>query len=168
MNFRQLIIVGLIASGFACSIPAFAQSPAATQAGPPQLTQPLKRSTEARAVEITFLKSLPCKREQLERFIRANWFAPDETAVAAGLMISDEWLDTGDDASPWNALVMVTYPNEAGFVGIKPQWDALLAEHRAKHPRVQPDGLSLAELGKIVESKKLFERAPLMVKRSKL
>jgi hypothetical protein len=129
-------------------------------------------STTLRAVEITFLKSLPGKREQLERFIRANWFPPDEIAVEQGLMVSYEWLDSGDDigkdSGAWNAMVIVTYPNESGFAGVKPQWDKLLAEYRTKNPRVLIDGLGFPELGKIVESRKFYERAPLMTKKSSL
>jgi hypothetical protein len=125
-------------------------------------------STTVRAVEITFLKSSPGKLGQLEKFIKAAWFPPDEIAVKEGIMVSYEWLDSGNDEGTYNAMVVITYPNEGGFVGIKPLWDKLITDYRRDNKRVLIDGLGFADLGKIVESRKFFERAPLMSKRSKL
>jgi hypothetical protein len=169
-------ISGLVASillSAAVTATEAAKPDTAKAASPPRPTVNLVTKADAvpassRAVEITFLKSLPGKREQLEKFIRANWFPPDEIAVEQGLMVSYEWLDSGDDASPWNAMVVVTYPNAEGFAGAQKKWTTLLADYQGKNPRVLIDGMDFRQLGSIVESKKLYERAPLMTKRSKL
>jgi hypothetical protein len=131
-------------------------------------TKMIAPSSTTRAVEITFLKSLPGKLGQLEKFIKANWFPPDEIAVKEGIMVSYEWLDSGNDEGTYNAMVVITYPNEGGFVGIKPLWDKLITDYRRDNKRVLIDGLGFTDLGKIVESRKFYERAPLMSKRSKL
>jgi hypothetical protein len=119
-------------------------------------------STPARAVTVTYLQSKPGKLRELERFVRANWFAMDEIAVQQGLFVSYEWLDTGDDSSPWNALVIVTYGDEKGFDGIAQRW----APIKAAHEEVRPDGLGMKDLGRVLETKTLLERPPFMSKRA--
>jgi hypothetical protein len=119
-------------------------------------------SMPARAVTVTFLQSQPGKLRELERFVRANWFAMDEIAVQQGLFVSYEWLDLGDDSSPWNALVIVTYNDEKGFDGIAQRW----APIKAAHEEVRPDGLGMKELGRVLETKILSERLPFMTKRA--
>jgi ABC-type Fe3+-hydroxamate transport system substrate-binding protein len=119
-------------------------------------------STSARAVTVTYLKSQPGKLPELERFVRANWFAMDELAVRQGLFVSYEWLDTGDDSSPWNALVTVTYADEKGFEGIAERW----APIKTAHVEVRPDSLGMKDLGQVLETKTLFERVPFMSKRA--
>jgi hypothetical protein len=106
-----------------------------------------------RAVEMTFLKSQPGKREQLKRFVTANWFAMDEVAIKQGLMQSYRLLDSGDDAEPWNVLVMVTYRDARGYDGIKTEFETI----RKAHTKVLVDGLDFRDLGRIVESRKTFE-----------
>lgn len=106
-----------------------------------------------RAVEFTFIKSLPGKREQLVKFIDANWFAIDEIAVKQGLMRSYRMLDSGDDAEPWNIVVAVTYHDARGYEGIKTKFE----EIRKAHTRVLIDGMDFRELGRVVESRKLLE-----------
>lgn len=117
---------------------------------------PAQGGPEARVVTLTYLKSTPGKLSQLERYVRANWFAMDEIAVKRGLFVSHVWFDTGSDEGPWNAIVMVTYRDAQGFAGIEKAW----AEIRAAHREVRIDGASQADLGRIVESREVFERAP--------
>lgn len=119
-------------------------------------------SAGARAVTLTFLQSRPGQLALLERFVRANWFAMDEVAVQQGLFVAYEWLDTAGDDGPWNAIVVVTYQDRNGFVGIRDRW-ALI---KAAHDEVRPDGLPMKDLGRVVDSKTLFERAPFVSKRS--
>jgi hypothetical protein len=106
-----------------------------------------------RAVEFTFIKSLPGKREQLVKFIDANWFAMDSIAVKQGLMRGYRMLDSGDDAEPWNIVVMVTYPDAGGYEAIKTKFE----EIRKAHTKVLIDGMDFRELGRVVESRKLLE-----------
>ncbi len=115
-----------------------------------------------RAVTVTYLQSKPGKLRELERYIRANWFAMDAIAVKQGLFVSYEWLDTGDDSSPWNALVIVTYNDDKGFDGIAQRW----APIKAAHVEVRPDGMGMKDLGRVLETKTLFERSPLRPKRA--
>lgn len=121
---------------------------AALQAGP----------SDARVVTLTYLKSAPGKLSQLERYVRANWFAMDEIAVKRGLFVSYVWFDTGSDEGPWNAIVMVTYRDARGFDGIAKDW----SEIRAAHREVRIDGAGQADLGRIVEGREVFERAPFL------
>ncbi len=111
---------------------------------------------DARVVTMTYLKSAPGKLNQLERYIRANWFAMDEIAVKRGLFVSYLWLDTGSDKGPWNAIVMVTYRDVKGFAGISKEWSEIKAAHR----EVLIDGARQADLGRVVESREFFEREP--------
>ncbi len=115
----------------------------------------------ARVVTQTYLKSQPGRLAQLERFVRANWFVMDEIAVRQGLFVSYEWLDSGSDEGPWNAIVMVTYNDEKGFEGIRQSWAGIQAAHK----EVRPDGLALRELGRVLETRNLLERAPFAMKR---
>lgn len=119
-------------------------------------------SKPARAVTVTYLRSQPGKLPELERFVRANWFAMDAIAVQQGLLVAYEWLDTGDDSSPWNALVIVTYADDKGFDGIAQRW----APIKAAHVEIRPDGMGMKDLGRVLETKTLFERPPLLTKRA--
>jgi len=126
---------------------------AAAQSSPPA---PLAAPANARVVTMTYLKAVPGKLSQLERYIRANWFAMDEVAEKRGLFVSHLWLDTGSDEGPWNAIVMVTYRDARGFAGIEEEW----REIRAAHREVLIDGAGLAALGRVVDSREFFEREP--------
>lgn len=131
--------------------------PTVTLAAPDSATLgPTTEGPDARVVTMTYLKSAPGKLGQLERYVRANWFAMDKIAVERGLFVSYLWLDTGSDDGPWNAIVMVTYRDARGFAGIQKEW----AEVRAAHSEVLIDGASQADLGRVVESREFFERAP--------
>ncbi len=104
------------------------------------------------AVEWTFLKAKPGKREALRDFIIRNWFAMDELAVREGLMRSYRLLDSKTDDGPWDLAVEVEYFDERGYEGIKPRFDAIRAEHV-----VRPvDGQLLPDLGSVVGSRRLF------------
>ncbi len=110
-----------------------------------------------RAVEYTYLKSLPGERENLKRFISANWFAMDAIAVNQGLLVSHQLLDTGNDDGPWNVVVAVTYPNSLGYNGIAPSFEKI----RRSHQTVLISGKGMRNLGKVVETRTLFEDVPL-------
>ena len=116
--------------------------------------------TPARVVTMTYLKSEPGKLDQLELYVRSNWFVMDAEAVRQGLFVSYEWLDTGSDDGAWNALVMVTYNDERGFAGIEQRWAAI----KAAHKEVRINGAGMRELGRVLETKTLFEREPFLAK----
>ena len=131
--------------------------PTVTLAAPDSATLgPTTQAPDARVVTMTYLKSAPGKLSQLERYVRANWFAMDKIAVEQGLFVSYLWLDTGSDEGPWNAIVMVTYRDAQGFAGIEHEWAGI----KAAHSEVLIDGASQADLGRVVESREFFERAP--------
>jgi hypothetical protein len=106
-----------------------------------------------RAVELTYLKSNAGMRDQLRRFIVLNWFAMDKIAKERGLMQHFRVLDTGSDDGEWNVLVVVTYLNDRGYDGIKPEFEAI----RTAHQTVLIDGKSLSDLGRVVKGIKTFE-----------
>jgi hypothetical protein len=113
----------------------------------------LAQSKTTRAVELTFLKSNPGERERLKAFLKANWFAMDEVAVEQGLMSSYRLLDSGSDEGEWNLIVAVSYPDQGGYESIAERFEAI----RKAHKMVLIDGKNLSQLGRIVESKKLYE-----------
>jgi hypothetical protein len=106
-----------------------------------------------RAVELTFLKSLPGEREHLKQYIVLNWFAMDRIARAQGLLEGFTVVDTGTDDGPWNVLVAVTYRDARGYEGIVEPFERI----RRAHQTVPVAGKGLRELGAIVESRKTFE-----------
>jgi hypothetical protein len=116
----------------------------------------------ARVVTLTYLQAKPGRLAQLERFVRANWFAMDEIAVQQGLFVSYEWLDAGSDEGPWNAIVMVTYNDEKGFDGIQQRWVPIQSAHK----EVRPDALGMRDLGQVLETRKVLEREPFTSKRA--
>lgn len=118
-------------------------------AGTPSLAQATKR----RAVELTFLKAEPGHREHLKTYIVLNWFAMDQVARQQGLMDAFTVMDTGTDDGPWNVLVAVTYRDERGYEGIAAAFERIRQAHRT----VPVEGKTLRELGRIVDSKKLYE-----------
>lgn len=107
------------------------------------------------AVEWTFLKAKPGKRDALRAFIIANWFAMDERAASEGLMRSYRLLDARTDDGPWDLAVEVEYFDERGYDAIKDRFDAIRAQHI-----VRPvDGLVLRDLGAVVGSRRLYPAA---------
>lgn len=107
------------------------------------------------AVEWTFLKAKPGKRDALRAFIIANWFAMDERAASEGLMRSYRLLDARTDDGPWDLAVEVEYFDERGYDAIKDRFDAIRAQHI-----VRPvDGLVLRDLGAVVGSRRLYPTA---------
>ncbi len=119
----------------------------------------LNATTEpSRAVTLTYLKSAPGQLRDLERYVRANWFAMDKIAVENGLFASYVWLDTGTDEGPWNAIVKVTYLDSRGFAGIQERWGPI----KAAHEEVRINGKGQDQLGKIVDSQTVYERAPFL------
>jgi len=113
-------------------------------------------ATASRTVTLTYLKAAPGRLAHLERYVRANWFAMDAAAVRQGLFVSYKWLDTGRDDGPWNAVVIVTYNDDKGFAGIEERWGPI----RSAHEEVRPDGLAWRDIGRVVETLNLLERAP--------
>lgn len=105
------------------------------------------------AVELTFLKSVPGQREQLKEFIVRNWFAMDKIAKQQGLIRDFTLMDTGTDDGSWNVLVAVTYTNDKGYEGITDAFEKI----RRAHTTVRVNGMTLRELGAIVDSKRVFE-----------
>ena len=164
MTRRRAALLFMLAQGVLMGqgLAASGRPPAAMQAGQTGQAGPAGQSATTRVVTITYLQSQPGRLAQLERFVRANWFAMDELAVQQGLFVSYEWLDSGTDQGPWNAIVMVTYADDKGFEGIRERWAGI----RSAHQEVRPDGLSMKELGRVIETKNLFERAPFAVKRA--
>jgi hypothetical protein len=113
-------------------------------------------ATASRTVTLTYLKAAPGRLAHLERYVRANWFAMDAAAVSQGLFVSYKWLDTGREDGPWNAVVIVTYNDDKGFAGIEERWGPI----RSAHKEVRPDGLAFPDVGRVIESQDLLERAP--------
>jgi hypothetical protein len=67
-------------------------------------------------------------------------------------MISYELLDSGNDDDTWNIVVAVSYKNSLGYEGIASDFEKI----RKAHSVILIDGKGLADLGKIVQSRKLY------------
>jgi len=130
-SLRLLLALGLLAAVF---LPSLTAAPA------------------RHAVELTFLQAAPGQRENLKRFIELNWFAMDRIATERGLMTSYRLLDSGTDEGPWQLIVIVTYPDERGYDGIRAEFEKI----RQAHTVVPVDGKALRDLGRVVETKRLF------------
>jgi hypothetical protein len=130
-SLRLLLTFGLLAAVF---LPSLAAAPA------------------RHAVELTFLQAARGQRENLKRFIELNWFAMDRVATERGLMTSYRLLDSGTDEGPWHLIVIVTYPDERGYDGIRTEFEKI----RQAHTVVPVDGKGLRDLGRVVETKRLF------------
>ncbi|MCE2917450.1 MAG: hypothetical protein LW768_18160 [Rubrivivax sp.] len=155
MTSRRKVLRALSGGSAVLGLAAATAATAATE-------MPSSAAGGARVVTLTFLQAKPGRLAQLERFVRSNWFAMDEIAVQQGLFVSYEWLDTGSDEGPWNAIVMVTYADEKGFDGIQQRW----APIRSAHQEVRPDALGMKDLGQVLETRNLFEREPFTSKRA--
>lgn len=106
--------------------------------------------------EFTYLKSVAGQHERLLTFIRQNWFSMDSVATRQGLMSGYKLYDAGPDTtSQWNVIVAVAYPKKEGYEGIQEAFETI----RRSHVNVLIDGKGLNQLGKIVDSRKLYERA---------
>lgn len=136
------------------SMLVFAAAPTALLAAETPSSQGVNHAT--RAVELTFLKSLPGERDNLRQFIEKNWFAMDAIAQKQGLMAAYTVLDSGSDEGTWNILVAVTYHTPQGYEGILDAFERI----RSAHKTVLIEGKSIKDLGRIVDSKKLQERVP--------
>ncbi len=108
-----------------------------------------------RAVELTFLKSITGERDRLLTFIERNWFEMDRIAKEQGLMAAYRLLDAGSDDGDWNCCVEVTYHDSRGYAGIAEAFERI----RKAHSPVRIDGKGLRELGAIVGSRTVLERA---------
>jgi hypothetical protein len=53
-------------------------------------------------------------------------------------------------------VVIVTYNDDKGFAGIEERWGPI----RSAHEEVRPDGLAWRDIGRVVETLNLLERAP--------
>jgi hypothetical protein len=80
----------------------------------------------------------------------------DKIAKAQGLIDSYRIFDTGTEEGPWNVLVVVTYRNEKGYEGIAEAFEKIRKQHKV----VPASGKLLPQLGRIVDSKRLFETIP--------
>ncbi len=102
--------------------------------------------------EWTFLKASAPDPAALLRFLEANWLAMDRLAVAQGLFAHARLhrAEAGDGAA-WDVVMVVGYRTPAGYDGVRTAFEAIRAAHRP----VQPDGLPLAALGRIVESRRV-------------
>jgi hypothetical protein len=135
---------------------ALAQAPAMAASTGAAVSGRASAESGTRAVELTFLKSAPGKLHDLRAFVRANWFAMDAKAVEQGLMLRYEWLDLGGEATdrdPWDAIVKVTYLDARGYDGIREGFERIRREHKT----VLINGQGMRELGRVVETKRLFE-----------
>ncbi len=106
-----------------------------------------------RAVEMTFLKSQPGQRDNLRKFIVANWFAMDRIAQSRGLIHDYKVFDSGTDEGAWNVVVATTYTNAAGYAGIAEAFEQI----RRAHKTVAIEGKTIKELGTVVQSATLYE-----------
>lgn len=102
----------------------------------------------------TYLKAEPGHEDRLYKFIKKNWFAMDSIAQTQGLIRSYRALRNADkENTAWDVVVVVEYPDERGYEGIKDEFEKI----RQVHKRILIDGKGMPELGKVVKSENLIE-----------
>jgi hypothetical protein len=99
--------------------------------------------------EWTFLKSTDEKPDQLAAFLVANWLAMDRIAIDQGLFGNARLLQ--GDGADWNLAIVVGYFSAGGYDDVRAGFEAI----RSRHVLVQPHGRTLAQLGRIVGSRRL-------------
>ena len=107
-----------------------------------------------RAVGATYLQAAGEDVGALHEYIRENWLAMDAIAVEQGLMHDYQLLLNDDPNADWDLLMLVTYNDEAGYVGIQTAFNQI----RGAHEEVLVAGQSLNDLGKIVRSTEYLEQ----------
>ncbi|WP_033964907.1 MULTISPECIES: hypothetical protein [unclassified Sphingomonas] len=105
-----------------------------------------------RAFELTFLKAQDGDTTSLARFITLNWFEMDRIAVERGIITEYRMLISNEADQPWDVLVIVGYPSEAGYSGVTAEFEAI----RTAHATATVDGKTLGQLGAIVSSRRLI------------
>ena len=110
-------------------------------------------ATGTKLYELTLLKAKPGLRDDLGKYIRANWFPMDQKGVENGIFTS-YWLleDTGENAA-WDYVMVVGYPTELGFG--EPRAIEVFQAIRKAHAEVKIGGKGLRELGEIVGNHRL-------------
>jgi len=138
---RPVVLMLALAAAGAVPVSVAARAPATT-------------SRQATAVvEHTYLKALPGERDNLVRFIEQNWFAMYAVGVKQGLFTHYAVYQAADDAGDWDVLVVVGYPTAQGYDA--PGTAAAFEAIRKATPIRLIDGKGLAQLGKIIASRRL-------------
>jgi hypothetical protein len=102
----------------------------------------------------TYLAATPGHRDALARFIVANWFEMDRTAVAQGLFRSYRLLENPRTDEDWDLIVEVAYNDACGYPCVAERFEAI----RGAHVTVPVDGLVMKDLGRVVRSVAFQER----------
>lgn len=102
--------------------------------------------------QFTYLKALPGRVADLERFLDANWFAMDRRAVAAGHLVDFQLLRGTPADSSWDLLEITVFRDSLQHAQADSVYRTI---YRPAHARVLIDGRGLPELGRIVRSETL-------------
>lgn len=107
----------------------------------------------AQVTGVTLLQSHNADPADLIAFIRANWFAMDEIAVAQGVLVSYDLLaGSADSELGWNVAVLVGYPSAGGYADVREAFEKI----RSAHQTVAINGLTqLSDFGRFVLSEEL-------------
>jgi hypothetical protein len=136
INRRQVLSIGVAASVAGIS-PSFARM----------------ANGKTALEEHTFLKAAPGKRENLIRYLKANWLEMDRKGVEAKIFTYYQLLEDIDENKAWDLVMVVGYPNTIGYE--EPNTKAAFNDIRSKHKEVLIDGEGLKTLGQIVEHHRL-------------
>jgi hypothetical protein len=104
--------------------------------------------------EHTFLKAKPQRREDMLRYIEANWFVMDKAGGKQGIFISYQLLEGIDENKDWDAVMVVGYPQAHEESATMAAFKAIRAAHKGR----LIDGFALKDLGEIVRHHRLRVR----------
>lgn len=134
-----VLAAAMLASPMSAQVATDGSTPAASRASAPVWS-------------FTYLKAMPGRVADLERFLDANWFAMDRQAVAAGHLVDFQLLRGTPADSSWDLLEITIYRDSLQHA----QADSLYrTRYRPAHTPVLIEGRGLRELGRIVRSETL-------------
>jgi hypothetical protein len=105
----------------------------------------------------TYLKAVNGQKDNLEDFLKKNWFVMDSIAVRQGLFNDYELIENinKEDSLTWDFIVAVEYFTAGTYADIAEKWQVISKAHKT----VNVNGLSFKDLGKIVRSETVQKKS---------
>ncbi len=98
----------------------------------------------------TYLKSIDGHKSDLKQIVLQNWFEMDRIAKEQGLIRDYMLLEnmSDNDSTDWDYIVAVEYFTKSTYADIAEEFEKI----RQSHKTVKVNGMSFADVGKVVRS----------------
>lgn len=103
----------------------------------------------------TYLKAKPGSRQALRAFVEQNWLVMDAQAVAQRLFKGYQLLENAGADTSYDFVVAVAYFDTSAYAGVAAAFEQIRRQHR----KVLIDGRDFPQLGAVIRSSRLIERA---------